>query len=430
MLCLLLLVSVRPYSRLPLGIGPVYYIGGFTLTVLGFYSFCKTKCTHSLTYLAPILYIIWALAEIFRGQFEITSGWVFNQYLHGILSVLVPVCIFLFVIPDTIIRSFQILNIFTVLYSFISFGWNYNLEAPCFAFTPFYYFYLCFITKIPKNWCIITLIAIALVLAAYTDRSAFAKVLMSLGVFLIFLLPTLIQKFTLNIAHLLLYFIPVVLLFLGLTGQYNIFQGGYLGNNEVKIVVGSHGVERQTQERRVDTRTFLYKEVLASIATNNNLLIGNTPARGYYSSYFAATEGYIPGKVHGERIASEVGLLNTMLWLGVIGLVLLTFVYIQGTSLALYRSKNKYVKCLAVAVAFQWLWSWIENRNQFHMLDLIIYVMLAICYSPYFREMTNLEFEMWFRSIFQWPTESLHDYNKYQIIRAGLTEKIQDKLKK
>ncbi len=61
------------------------------------------------------------------------------------------------------------------------------------------------------------------------------------------------------------------------------------------------------------------------------------------------------------------------------------------------------------------------------MLDLIIYVMLAMCYSPYFRKMSDLEFEMFFKSIFRWPGDDLHDYNKYLIQKLWVAQKLGDK---
>jgi len=423
MLCLILLASVRNYSFLKLGVGQVHYLGGYTLTALSLYAFYLNKQAHSLTYLAPILYIVWVLIGIYRGAFEITSGWILNQYFHNVLSVIVPVIIFLFAFPDTIIRSFQIFIRFCVVYSFLSLGWNYTKEAYCFAFAPFYYIYLCFITKIPKKWILITSIAIAFVLAAYTNRSATIKIFVSLGVLCIFLLPPKIQKISLNLGHWLLYMIALLLLYLGLSGQYNVFNGEFNGVPTANKVIVSNSVEHKTNNRD-DTRTFLYEEVLSSMVINDYVWTGRTPARGYYSPYFAESSGYIPGRTYGERIASEVQHLNTLNWLGVIGLVFITFVYLQGSCLALYSSKNKYVRCLALQVAFVWLYSWVENGSNFHILDITIYLILAICYSPYLRNMSDLEFEMWFKSIFNLPTEEMHEYNKYLFLKFNLIKKL------
>jgi len=419
MLCLILLASVRNLSSVPLGIGPVWYTGGYTLLTLSFYAFFKNKQAFRWIYLTPVLYILWAFVGIFRGQFEITSGFVMNQYFHGILYVLVPMCIFLFAFPDTLIRSLQIFNIFALIYSFSSYGWNMQLGAYYFALTPFAYFYFCFFPKIPKFWKIATIIAVVLIVADRTNGSGNIKLIMTVCVLLLFLLPSKITYFTASFMHWLIYIIPLVFLYLGATGEYNIFKDGFVGANTI-TTVGVNGIERQEKLGHTDTRTFIYEEIIGSAVINDYYIAGRTPARGYYSPHFEKDEENIAGKIRGERFSSEVALLNTFHWLGLIGLVLISLVYLQGSCLALYRSNNKYLKCLSIAVAFQWMWSWVENDNRFHMLDLIIYIMLAICYSPYFRKMSDLEFEMVFKSIFRDPRKALHDYNKYKLLKSYL----------
>lgn len=424
----IILVSVNLSSKVHLGNTLIYYISAFSLIGISLYCFIKDKRFQSWSYIFPILYIIWAIIGIFRGIFEIKSYFVFNQYIHGIIDVLVPISVFLFASPWSVLNVFQKVNIFMIVFAFGSFGWNFTAEAYVFCLTPFYYLYSCFLFKIPRKWRFLTICALIFVFLALDNKSGIIKSLVSFGALFVFLLPDRIRNIGVHIGHWFFYIGAFTLLYLGFSGKYNVFSGNSaIAETPIKVITYPH-YESTEKSSRIDTRTFIYEEMIFSAIEHNHFLIGRTPARGYSSPSFAkdvAENGSIPSGIDfDERHGSEVANLNTFNWLGLIGLVLLTLVFIQGTSLALYTSNNIYLKCIAMGVAFQWAYGWVENVNQFLMLDLMIYIMLALCYSPYFRKMSNIEFELWFKSIFTKPGETTQ-YQRYKIIKYLILLKLE-----
>lgn len=430
LMCLIALVSVRLFSKIPLGIGPVHYVAGFSLIVLSFYVFFSNRRLHSPIYFLPFLYIIWVFFSIYRGFFYISSGFIFNQFLHGILNVSSPFVVLLFSSPIISLYTLRCLNKFLVLYGFLSFKWNIDEGSYSFFFTPFIYLYLCFLNKIPLRWRIVTITSAIMVLLSIETTSGIIKCVVSIGTLLLFLLPRKLRTIGVHIGHWLFYIGAIVLLFLGITGQYNVFNGKSANRERSSIIFGKEKQIEGPIGGHVDTRTFIYEEMIASSFLYDHFWIGRTPARGYYSPSFAKdADKSIEGIDASERFCSEVANLNTFSWLGMIGLILLTAVYLQGTCLALYCSNNIFVKCIAMTVAFQWAYGWVENMNQFMLIDLMIYFNLSLCYSPFFRKMSNLEFECWFKSLFEKSGE-ISVYTKYHTLKYLLVKKLVGKYKK
>lgn len=427
MLCLIALVSIRAFSKLPLGVGPVHYVAGFTLIALSIVSLFRDQKLQSFSYTFLIMYLIWTAISIYRGWFDIQSGFIFNQFLHGILYVLSPITIFLFASPMVTIQSFQVLNLFMVVLGFAFYNWNMRISAYPFWFTPFFYLYLCFLFKIPKKWRILTLICVGMVLMAVDNSSSMLKTVVAIGTLFVFMLPKKLRTLGVHIGHWFFYLVAVVLLYLGFTGQYNFFSGKSSNSASTEIVIGAQKEEGKSSTGHADTRTFIYEEMITSAFIYDHFWVGRTPARGYYSAAFSKdADKSIVGIDSTERFGSEVANLNTFLWLGMIGLILFTLVFLQGTCLAMYCSNNIYVKCIAMGVAFHWAYGWIENMNQFMLIDLMIYFNLAICYSPYFRKMSDLEFECWFKSLFG-KIGKVTTYQKYHALKILLKyNKIKD----
>ena len=46
------------------------------------------------------------------------------------------------------------------------------------------------------------------------------------------------------------------------------------------------------------------------------------------------------------------------------------------------------------------MFGWIEDINNVDINNASLWMTIAICYSPFFRSMTDNEFEIWIRSIF------------------------------
>ncbi|MDD2911353.1 MAG: hypothetical protein PHS87_07055, partial [Petrimonas sp.] len=61
---------------------------------------------------------------------------------------------------------------------------------------------------------------------------------------------------------------------------------------------------------------------------------------------------------------------------------------------------NIYAKMLGIYIAFRWLYAWVEDVNNFSLNYFMLWVMIGLCFSYTFREMTNKEVALWVRGIF------------------------------
>lgn len=152
------------------------------------------------------------------------------------------------------------------------------------------------------------------------------------------------------------------------------------------------------QDIIVDTRTFLYVEVLESAINNDYWLLGRTPARGNDSDTFGVISAELTGR--NERLQNEIGLANVFTWTGLVGVILYFLIFYRASFLAINKSRNIYVKMIGIYVAFRWLYSWIEDINNFTLNYFMLMIMLGLCYSYSFRNMTDNEITIWARGIF------------------------------
>lgn len=417
--CAIVLCSINLFCRYKVSNTLLYYISCFSIILISSYTIFQQKYYLKLYYIAPILYISWAIIGIIRGITVVDSYWVFNQLIHGTFNTLSPIVIFLFSSPILFIDVFRRINIFILILSIILFEWCLPVHNYAFLLIPFYFLYSCFISKVPQKWFWYVLIVVILLGTQLDNRSGVVKVLASLGIWVLFNFHKRIQRIFINIAHWGFYCLAILLLWMGLTGRYNVFDSSYFDDIEplqtYTFSNGNYFSEGSRSDLSIDTRTFIYVETITSAISLDYVSLGRTPAHGYITEFFAAEGPVEAGRDPSERFYCEVALLNTFNWLGIIGVILLSAVYLQGTALAVYCSKNKYVKCLAVWAAFQWFFSWIENGNQFQLLDLMIYANLAICYSSSFRKMNDQEFLIFFRSLFSSPN-SMSIFEKKQIL--------------
>lgn len=421
--CAIALCSVSLFCRVKISNTLIYYLSCICTISVALYFYFSNVLYAKITYILPTVYFVWTFIEIIRGCTMLDSYWVTNQFIHGVFDVMPLVVIFPFFSPYIYIRVFQPLNRFIVIFSIILAGWCIPMYAYPYFLVPFFYLYSCFISKIPRRWFWITLILTLIVCAQIDNRSSFVKAFLSFCILILSSLPQKIRRIAIDTSHWFFYSIGFILLWLGLSGRYNVFDSSYFKEKDYTVVYSvGNDTTKENNSYSTDTRTFIYVETITTALDYDCVWTGRSPAHGYISPWFTPEGPVEPGRDPQERHASEVALLNTFTWLGLVGVILLTLVFIQGTSLALYASNNKYVKCIAVWCAFQWLFSWIENINEFHLMDIMIYCCLAICYSPKFRQMSDLSFEAFFKSLFEKPG-SISTYEKFKILRTYLIVK-------
>jgi hypothetical protein len=188
---------------------------------------------------------------------------------------------------------------------------------------------------------------------------------------------------------------PFVFFFLAIFGHFNVFdmQDYISGNYNVKT--DKAGIDSE-QSLVVDTRTFIYVDALQTASYYHSWLIGRSPARGTISPEFADDDL----NNRGERLANEVGISNIFTWTGVIGVILYFLVFFQASYTAIYKSGNIFAKILGLYIAFHWAYSWVEDFTNFTLNYFMIWVMIGLCFSTAFRQMTNKEVKVWVRGFF------------------------------
>jgi len=196
-----------------------------------------------------------------------------------------------------------------------------------------------------------------------------------------------------------LLFLPITMLYLGISGQFNIFEDLSSNTGKYKETRIEDGKVVE-EDLAADTRSFIYIEVLGSAIKNNYFWCGRTPARGNDSATFGAAIAKDLGTDKKERHGNEVNFPNVFTWLGFIGMVLYCVIYLKSAYLAVYKSRNIFMKLLGVLIAFHFLYGWVEEPIRFDILSISIWMVIAMGFSEQFRYMTNQEFKNWVKSIF------------------------------
>ena len=204
----------------------------------------------------------------------------------------------------------------------------------------------------------------------------------------------------LKIVHPLVMVLPFVLFLLAATGVFNVFNF----QEELKLSESSFNINNgdTTESLAADSRTFLYVEEIESAIKYNYVLQGRSIARGYECPFFSwLIDDQLRGSNYhkDERDSCEVNILNVFNYFGIIGVLLLFVIFWKSTKKALYNSNNRFVPIIGLFVLFRWLVSWFEDFSRFDMNMLFLWIMIGICFSPYWRNMSDEDIEDWIKQI-------------------------------
>lgn len=340
-------------------------------------------------------YLIWILICIIRGIFVAENYWEYKALIGSSLCLLLPVFLFIFQSP-TILKQTLYIWLKYALPLFLCVGiWIIPIDSYHFIISPILLLG-CFLPILPKRWKLLFgILLIVMLVGELGARAQIMKATAVLGLAIVFYFRNHIKKLWFKIVHILFYILPIILLILGIFGIFNIFeankeknQGKYVSTKEIngqKVIV----------DASVDTRTFIYEEVITSARKHNYIIFGRTPARGNDSKTFGAlmAEELKTGKY--ERSMNEVCHPNVFTWTGLVGLIAWCMIYLRGSYLALYKSRNIYLKIIGIFIAFRFFLGWIEDVNNFNISGISIWMIIAMGYSQYFRSMSNHEFKNW-----------------------------------
>lgn len=421
---LFILVSIQSvfrWSRIGIGNTTIVWILDFATIFVVIWNIKDKDLFLNKYYLPCLAFIVCCIVSIFRGLFIADNYWENKQIITGVLTVSIIIFNYYLSVPTNALYMLRSWNKYIIPLFFFLYSWKIDQGYYAFALAPVYYFYGLFFPLMPPKWRIVIGLLMISLFVGLDNRSAIIKAVMLACVAFGLQLHKYIPNFILSIAHWLLYLAFPLFLYLGITGTFNIFSPQGNQPEERTIVWGKEEDEENQSSINTDTRTFMYEEVILSAIVNDYVIEGRSLARGNDSASFGERIAKDLGTDKMERYKNEAGHLNIFTWMGLIGVILYTIIYLQATCLALYSSKNYYVKFIAILVAFHWLYGWVEESCSFNNMDIILWLLIAICTSSQFRSMTNPEFRLWIKSIFA-EDETL--FLRYRMIRKIVYTKL------
>lgn len=410
------LLDALDYSGIPARITFLVWAINFSIIFLCLYKAYRNESFFIPCYFPCVIFLVWAIFGAIRGYLLLTDYWTTKNYLLGIMCVSVPCFVYVFSDPHSLSGILRQWNKIIIPIFLLFFWWKAVAGSHQFYLGPVYFLYGLFWFWLPKKWkAIVAFIILVLLIADPGARSQLIKaVLCIIGAF-IFLLSRYIPKFLIKTIPWIIYSLAVMFLVLGLTGTYNIFDhtDKEIGNAQVYFRDGSLYNENayERNETLEDTRTSIYIEIFGSALYNDYIILGRSLARGNDSKLFGGEN--LSGL--GERYMNEIGHTNIFTWLGVIGVILFAVIYMSASWLSVFYSSNTYIPILGSFVAFHWLYGWVENVIAIDGMNIGLWTIIAMCLSPKFRKMSNIEFRIWFKSIFS--DSAINRYLAYQILR-------------
>jgi hypothetical protein len=344
-------------------------------------------------------FVLWVLICFVRGLFVAEYYWDFKNLINASCALFLSLSIYIFTNPNVLKRvlntwlhyAFPLFIFFIPILHPLSFGY-YLFPISFLAL---------FIPALTFKWRFIILgVSLFVILSSLDARSNVIKFLVPMLFSMLFYIKFFLRSKFFILINIIIFFVPIFLFILAVNGTFNIFnlEENVSGNYTSEKIKDGEKIEENLM---VDTRTFLYEEVIFSALKNDYVLFGRTPARGNDSFYFGNFTAEELGTKRYERYSNEVSILNIFTWTGLVGVVLYFFIFFKATYLAIVKSKSSFLKILGLYVSFRWATAWVEDFNRFDIMNLMLWMVIAMCYSKKFRKMTDFEFKIWINKIFK-----------------------------
>lgn len=328
------------------------------------------------------IWLFWNILNMIRGGFLAMDYWDWKFLFYtSIPFSLIPFAIFIGqnLSWAKIIFRFTLKYIFPFGFLLIPLTMISSEELYSRIMIPIGLFIL-FLPFLKSRWRIlIVLVAFVSIVMVLGFRSNIIKIAFSTALLLVYYFRNYIGQRLLRIVQFGLFFIPLVFLSLAITGQYNLFkdfsgdEGYYISNRNGDLEVNN----------RADTRTFLYVEVFSSLNNSGHWLIGEGSSGKYQSEYFDYLED------NRGRYGSEVGILNILLYHGIVGVVIYFLVLFAVSTIAIKRSNNVLAKMLGLFIAFRWTFAFVEEFTQFDLNFYFFWLAIGLVSSASFRSMSD-----------------------------------------
>ena len=334
------------------------------------------------------LFIAWNVITIVRGGLNAKDYWDWKVLaLTSSISLLIPIAVVsgILIYENEKIFSFILHRLFP--FGFILGLVGFLLKSP--GLYAWIMISVCLFLLIipyikPKYRILVYCVSFLSILLGHAIRANIIRVGAAFLLTFTYKFKYAFRKFWFTTFILIFLITPGILLYLGVTGQFNIF----------KIEEGSASIQTDNDDNDedvgADTRTMLYQEVFLSMAQNNTLIFGEG-ASGKYAS-----ESFDPVGDGRGRYGTEVGFLDTLLYSGLVGVAIYGLLLFVTAFYAVFRSNNFLSKVMGVFVAFRWVLFFIEDIPSYNMNYFTLWLIIGLCLSEKFRRMSDVDIKSYF----------------------------------
>ena len=397
-LCVLLADAVNyMFVAMQLGVGATYITAvlKFTSLFVLLYLHTRTKWEKHMPAHAKLyfnLLIAWNVITIIRGVFTAKGYWDWKYLvLDTSLSLLVPYALILGIMFEYSRRMFSFIVTKLFLYGFLIIPLTIKLDPVRELFARgtviSVSFFILLSPYFKFKWRVLTFIVAAVsIYLSFDFRTNVIRICVATMIFTLYYVRRYIAAGVMKTACLICFAAPLLFLFLATTNQFNIFHP--TDNIDKFEYAYENGDEKNVAQ---DTRTFLYEEEFASMNANNSFIMGEGAAGTYKTEFFEDVVIKDEG-----RTGSEVGFLNTLLYAGIIGVLLHACMLFSACYYAVNYSNNFLCKMLGLFIAFRWVLFFIEDFGRYDMNYYFIWLAVGLCFSKRFRALTDADLSRYF----------------------------------
>lgn len=342
--------------------------------------------------LAFKLFMVWSLFALIHGAYNAHDYWDWKALLMNYsFSILVPFAIVLGLNFEVSFKVFRFildkLSIYGFVFVPVALAIDNELYPRIVAAVSLL---ILFVPYLKFRWRVLIFIVAAVSISMdFSYRTNAMRILFSVGLLLLFFNRHLIKAKLLNFVLGLMLVLPLMFLYLGASGKFNVFEENPF---DVEVITGSY-TETDIANLSSDTRTFLYQEVTRSmLKRDSSFIYGEGGGSGYETAFFLDYTLNDRG-----RYGSEVGFLNTLLYAGFIGVLLYALMLFLPAYYAINRSNNYLCKMLGLYLAFHWVLFFVEDIVRLDINFFFIWLTIGLCLSNKFREMTDRQIVQLFK---------------------------------
>lgn len=347
-----------------------------------------------------LLFLLCTIAGLIRGLFAANSIMDYELMVAGTSAMLVPTVVLSFSNVNVIQCIFRKWFKYAIIVFLLFIVWNTPKGAFAFFWAPLLFLGI-FAVKLPNNWKFFIIFTTLVMCTDLGSRAMLLKAIFALFMMVICKFNKFIGLRVYKLMFVVLILAPVIFLWLGLTGKFNVFkdtsssyEGKYVGTQ-----TENDGTVHDA-DLASDTRTFIYYEVINSAINNNYIIFGRSLSRGNDTNKFG-TKMDCNGQLYGERYANEVNFPNIFTWLGLVGMILNCTIFIHASYRAINKSNSHYMKLVGLFVAFHFFLGWMDDISGVTITYITIWMAISMCYSDKFIQMNDIEFKRWLQGIFK-----------------------------